>query len=290
MYLFDGKEFAHQLEMQLGRDLTTLKQSKKLIPSIHSIVFNQDNGGLLYARLKAEAAARVGMKYTQHKYNYTDDKKLIIDHIKKLNFDPECTAILIQKPRRREWVNLTGRQPAEFGSWWRDLVTSINPAKDVDGLVADYSRLKIWPATAWAVWLIMNQASQILNRPLTQEKIAIVGASDLLGLPLHALLISQTMVAQLLTHQDFDDLVNRGVGLTDFSLVVSATGQPGLITGDMLADDSVAIDVGEPKPDFDLTSISSKVSFFTPVPGGVGPVTVVCLLQNAVELVKNVDT
>ena len=96
------------------------------------------------------------------------------------------------------------------------------------------------------------------------------------------------MECSLLGRAELQEKIHAGVGLTGADIVVSATGVSGLITAELIGEGTALIDVGEPQPDVDLTTVltSGKVSFITPVPGGVGPLTIACLLQNAVQLAQ----
>src|SRR5690606_9845820 len=91
---------------------------------------------------------------------------------------------------------------------------------------------------------------------------------------------------ELLGRQEFQERLTSGQKLLDADVVITATGRNFLVAGDMIKPGVVLIDVGEPRPDIDLDSIAAKAAFVTPVPGGVGPLTVVCLLENAVELAR----
>jgi 5,10-methylene-tetrahydrofolate dehydrogenase/methenyl tetrahydrofolate cyclohydrolase len=111
----------------------------------------------------------------------------------------------------------------------------------------------------------------------------------LLGIPLHKKLLELGWPQEsvyLVGRRELDELKARPEKLTDFKLIVAATGVPGLITGDEIGEGSVLIDVGEPQGDFDFESCRQKARFITPVPGGVGPMTVICLMKNCLTLAR----
>ena len=121
---------------------------------------------------------------------------------------------------------------------------------------------------------------------LSQKKVIILGKSDLLGKPLYYLLKSRGVSAEMMGSKELSKRIDQARKLLDADIVISATGRPGLITADLLKDGVAVIDVGEPKGDVDFASVKEKADFITPVPGGVGPMTVVCLLQNMVVLAE----
>lgn len=198
--------------------------------------------------------------------------------------------------------------------------------KDVDGLAPatlQAIRQGTWmnegmvlPATARAVLSILKDYRATVDADFSYltENVLIIGRSDLLGRPLYWHIkhlmaqgatvpatfgeACQVSVAQaqqadkkcevkLVGKQEFNDLIAQKKSLADFRVIISATGQPNLITGDLLAPHSILIDVGEPRGDVDFASCVDRADFITPVPNGVGPMTVVSLLANAVDLVKN---
>ena len=106
----------------------------------------------------------------------------------------------------------------------------------------------------------------------------------MLGIPLFYELLNQNKTVELIASKQLQERMQSGQKLLDAAVVITATGISGLITADMIAQGSVVIDVGEPKPDVDFAAVSQKTAFITPVPGGVGPLTVISLLENCVEL------
>ncbi len=121
---------------------------------------------------------------------------------------------------------------------------------------------------------------------LAQKKVIILGKSDLLGKPLYYLLKNGRVKVEMIGSQQLQQRIRQGVGLSDADVVISATGRPGLVIGEQLKPGVMVIDVGEPQGDVDFESVKDKAAFVTPVPGGVGPMTVVSLLQNVVKLAK----
>ncbi|MBP7740956.1 bifunctional 5,10-methylenetetrahydrofolate dehydrogenase/5,10-methenyltetrahydrofolate cyclohydrolase [Candidatus Woesebacteria bacterium] len=307
MYIFDGIKLAAQRELLLKE-----RVSSKL--KIAAILFKEDSGSKIYTRLKSEAASRVGIEYEVHEFsladfvmegnNFVNEK--VFAKIKELNNDSNITGIIVQKPWRKTWIkSLTisfndadksssfEEQKIAYNNWWRSLTSQISEKKDVDGLHLNTieqikagtwkKNNKVLPATCRAVLTIMSRAGELEN--FSDEKIVIIGKSDLLGIPLFHELQRQGKNVELLDSNGLKVRLESGQKLLDAKVLVSATGIKNLITGDLLSNGVTVIDVGEPKPDVEISSVSNKAIFITPVPGGVGPMTVISLLENCADLV-----
>lgn len=199
--------------------------------------------------------------------------------------------------------------------------------KDVDGLAPDTLKAieqgtwmtegMVLPATARAVLSILKDYREHIDQNFSYltENVLIIGQSDLLGKPLYwhihnlmqkGMIIPQTFGAacqiaidqsqknqkkcevKLVGKQGLKEIIEQKKSLKDYRVIISATGQKDLINGRLIADHSLLIDVGEPQGDIDLVSCLNKADFITPVPNGVGPMTVVSLMANALDLLKGV--
>ncbi len=317
MILFNGITLALERENRLREKIQRDLSGKKLV--IAAILFSEDAGSRLYTRLKGEAAARVGIEYRVYEFSLSDENDKIQTKIEELGLDPEVTGIIIQKPWRKTWVVAQGlafiekiaKQPDPnrlerdlYTAWWSKLTFKIHEHKDVDGLhpkaIAEVisrtwqENRKVLPATCQAVLSIFDQAFKKLSHEVGLEKTqtifngkyVILGKSDLLGIPLFYELKRQGRDVEILASKDLEQRMQSGQKLLDAKVIVSATGRKGLITGDMVSENVVVVDVGEPRPDVDFSSVSLKAAFITPVPGGVGPMTVISLLENCVTLAE----
>jgi len=184
------------------------------------------------------------------------------------------------------------------------LTSLLDVDKDVDGLhpetqaaIEDGTWMKqglVLPATAKAVLAILDVAENQINFGeqtkgesnfhLAHKKIVIIGRSNLLGIPVFNVLKNWNYDVEIIGKQGFDQRIEQRIYLQDADVVITATGRTKLITGEMVKQDSVLIDVGEPQPDFEFDSVKEKALFITPVPGGVGPLTVISLMENCVKL------
>lgn len=297
MIVFDGISAARMRETALAAKVQALAEQGRQL-KIAALVFTEDAGSRLYTQLKREAAERVGIAYQPHFVSISDDVEKLKAQLVAWQEDATITGVIIQKPTKKVWRE-QGRDGADFADWWETLIAAIPESKDVDGLHPRtleavknntwQERGKVLPATCAAVLGILESAEESTGRQLENERVAVIGRSDLLGQPLYFVLKNRGVAVELLGRSELQSLQEEGRGLTDFSVVVSATGRGGLITAQMLAENAIVIDVGEPRADLDRASLEQaseahKPAFLTPVPGGVGPLTVISLLENAVQL------
>jgi methylenetetrahydrofolate dehydrogenase (NADP+)/methenyltetrahydrofolate cyclohydrolase len=265
----------------------------KVKPRIGSVAFEEDEGSLTYTRLKKEAAVRVGMEFDEKRLSIHNSINTVIQSVKEMGEREDIHGLLVQKPMRQVWQKAIGNKwKGTFTSWWRLVTSGLSINKDVDCLTQENLNLvyegkwRILPAAVKAVMLILGEALEtnpgVDYRIGVEGKVAVVvGTSELVGRPLAAVL-----------KQMGAEVTNCGIKTLDLKpytlkadILVSATGKPGLITREMVKLGAVVIDVGEPKGDVEFSSVKAKASFITPVPGGVGPVTVVSLLENLMELI-----
>jgi methylenetetrahydrofolate dehydrogenase (NADP+) / methenyltetrahydrofolate cyclohydrolase len=257
---FDGKKFASEKEKELKIRVSALNTT----PTLVSILIGTDRGSAIYTNLKQAAAKRVGINFVVKKFPSTVEPEGIIDLIKKLNKDKKVNGIMVQLPL-----------PPALKKQTSKILKTIAKEKDVDGLVPNSPYT---PATVKAVRQILDVATKSL--PYFGKKAAVVGASGTVG----KAVVKELQKSGFKVCECDIDTRDLYAKLHQLDLIVSATGEPGLVKGEMVKEGVIAIDVGEPVGDFEK-SISDRASFYTPVPGGVGPVTIVSLLENLVEAV-----
>lgn len=244
--VFDGKAFAEEIISSLPHK-----------PAKLAIFLSDDNvSGARYVKIKSEVAKRLGVEVEVTMTNPQIPVNIQVANIKsqieKLNKDETVTGIMIQLP-------------LGFGILDLDIASGIAREKDVDGLREDSPYL---PAAVLAVYKILNIQCPMFN----DKTVCVVGSKGFIGSRLVKLL---TPRCQLLTPMDADNFDPEKVKLAD--IIISATGQEGLIKD--IKEGAVCIDLGFPRGDFS-PECNRRASFFTPVPGGVGPVTVACLFEN----------
>ncbi len=304
MIVFNGDQLALEKEQALKKEVSALRD-KGVEFKIAAILFTEDVGSQIYTQLKSDAAQRIGIEYEVHTFSMTEGTDGVEQKISQLNQDTSVTGIIIQKPWRNTWVKVKGISQDKgtkavrkaFNSWWEFLTSLIDQAKDVDGLHPEtmvfiknntwQQEKKVLPATAQAVMTILNQAFdqlQIDSAQQNQLNILMLGRSDIVGQPVFYELKNQGFQVKMLTRDDVDQRLGSNKKFMDADIIISATGVKHLINGEMVKEGVIVIDVGEPRPDIDFESMQNKAAFITPVPGGVGPMTVVSLLKNCVTI------
>lgn len=256
--IFDGKAYSLK-KKELLRAGTTLLREKGIIPHMATILIGDDGASHLYVDLKKKFIEDIGCQLDI--YNLTEktelkDIKLLIN---TLNEDDSVHGIMIQLPLPPSIL--------DHKSYILDLIAK---HKDIDGLLenSDY----VHP-TAKAVTEIMSLA---VNETKTEIKtVCVVGSEGMVGKPLVKEL---KKLGHIVLEVDIDTKDLQGLTLQSDS-VISATGKMNLITPEMIREDTILIDVGSPEGDISLLCYD-KASFLTPVPGGVGPVTITCLAEN----------
>lgn len=286
--IFDGKAMAFEREKALAARVPRFRG----VPRIGSLTFREDPASNLYTQLKKEAAVRTGIEFSVFEESMTESVPLLQQTIQSLCSRPDIHGVMIQKPMKKTFDQLFASKGLRFDAWWSQLVSVLDPAQDLDCL--SQTRLdsvyrgdwQLVPATVKAVVSILHYAYQVhdlLNNPIpgfnfNGYNVVVIGRSELVGRPLAAVL-EQYAANVKLYGNDLDQ-----EALREADLVISATGQERLITGEMIKQGAVVIDVGAPGPDVDIESVAQKAAFVTPVPYGVGPVTVVSLLENLLDL------
>lgn len=265
--IFDGRQYSEAKKVELKQKVAKLARSGKY-PCMASLYQSSDPGSALYTRLKKQAAESVGIRFIDYDIE-GKAKDEIITLIKQINEDNLVQGILVQKPSGSN----------DFSSPdWSEIVTAIDPYKDIDGLTPENLGLltigtpRFIPATVKAVLTVIEKSGIVL----TGKKVVIIGASEILGKPLSMILTDKGATVSIL-HSATHNVSNYTAGA---DLLVSATGNPGLIGAKDIKNGAVVIDVGAPKGDVKTEEVVNKASFLSPVPGGVGPVTISCLLEN----------
>lgn len=280
MELLDGRKVADSLLENLKVEVKRLKE-KGVHPHLTVILVGNDPASGVYVRNKEKACEKLGVSHET--LVYVPEKittEGLIEKIHELNEDPRVTGILVQLP-------LPGHIYAP------DVTKAIDPKKDVDGFTA-YNLGKMLlstefedlpPCTALGVIRLLDY----YNIDVTGKNATVIGASNISGKPIASMLLNRRATVTV-CHSKTRDLKSH---TQNADIVVSAVGKPKLITADMVKDGVIVIDVGINKlkngticGDCDFEKISEKASFITPVPGGVGRMTVACLMENIVRAAK----
>lgn len=261
--IFDGRKFAEEKEKELAKKVLDLK-SHGIYPHLASIIVGNNPASEMYVGMKKKRAEAIGIQVSVYRVSLRDKEEDLIKLIEFLNNDPDFTGIMIQMPLPEKFQML--KKQIISKAWPISLVNLIRPEKDVDGLREDS---KFLHPTSKAVLEIIKFAEGVGTA-------CVVGATGMVGKPLVQEL-KKLNYKVIECNSKTEDLKGRTL---QADILVSATGVPNLIKADMVKKGAIVIDVGSPVGDIDFDSVSKVAGFITPVPRGVGPVTISCLLEN----------
>ncbi len=267
MEILDGKKVSQEKRQYYKEKIKDLESR----PSLIVLTVNPGEASSIYINQKEKACGELGIDFKKQVFLETVSQDEIIDIIHKLNLDDSIDGILLQLPI-----------PSHLNA--RDIINEIAPSKDVDGLTDAnagglmHNQDVLKPCTALGVIDLLDA----YNIDLAGKNVLLVGRSDLVGKPLIPLFLNRDSTVTI-AHSKSDNLKKLAL-LAD--IIVVATGKPGLITDDMVKQGAVVVDVGINRidgkivGDVDFDTVKDKTSYITPVPGGVGPMTIVSLIRN----------
>jgi len=275
MQILDGKALSKKIEEQVAADVKMLKHETGRVPGLAVILVGNDPASKAYVGMKKKACDRVGFYSVTHEMPEDISQKAIEKTIEMMNDNPNIDGILIQLPL-----------PPQIET--AKLLELIAPGKDVDGFHPyNVGRLTTGldgfvPCTPLGVMKLLEEYSIDLKG----KNAVVVGASNIVGKPLAALLLNANATVEI-THIYTDDLKKHTM---DADIVLVGAGVINLITEDMIKEGAVVIDIGINRTeagklvgDVDFEHVAPKSSFITPVPGGVGPMTIAMLLSNTLK-------
>lgn len=275
--VIDGRAMARRIRQEVKAEVLHLQQEYHVIPSLAVILVGDDPASAIYVRNKAKACGEVGIKSDQHLLPKGSSAEEVLALIDALNRDDSIHGILVQLPL-----------PPHIDE--RRILEAVNPRKDVDGFhPSNLGGLLIGnplfiASTPLGILELLDQA----RVPVEGSHAVVVGWSVIVGKPT-AFLLLQRHATVTICHIWTTDLAHH---TRQADILVVAAGKPGLIKGEMVKEGAVVIDVGINRVgdrlvgDVDFEEVKEKASLITPVPGGVGPLTVAMLLKNAVLACK----
>ena len=278
MELINGKELAKKIRVNLKEEVIKLKE-KGINPKLAVIMVGKDKASAVYIRNKSKACNEVGIEFEEYLLESTISQNELLDTIEDLNKRDDIHAILLQSPIPD---NLDIRQA----------FNSIDYRKDVDGFnPINVGKLSIGEdcfisCTPYGVMKMLEE----YNIDVEGKKTVIIGRSNIVGKPLIQCMLSKNATVTV-CHSKTKDIKNI---TKEADILISAIGKPKFVTEDMVKEGAVVIDVGINRNedgklvgDVDFENVSKKASYITPVPGGVGPMTIAMLLNNVVKAAKN---
>ncbi len=281
MNLIDGKKVAAELREELKKEVSELKKKYNKVPGLTVILIGDLAPSQIYVKNKEKSANEVGIKSEVIRYPDTVKEKIVLDKIIELNNDDTVSGILVQLPL-----------PKHIDK--QKVIETILPSKDVDGfhpmnvgnLSSGYE--SSIPCTPLGCYLLIKK----IEPNLSGKKAVVVGRSNLNGKPMTQLLLKENCTVTI-THSKTKDLKAECL---KGDIIVAAVGIPELVRGDWVKKDAIVIDVGINKIDKGIVGdvafqeVSKVAKALTPVPGGVGPMTIACLLKNTIDCFKRLQS
>ncbi|MBQ2394288.1 MAG: bifunctional methylenetetrahydrofolate dehydrogenase/methenyltetrahydrofolate cyclohydrolase FolD [Alistipes sp.] len=274
--IISGKELAASLKAQMAAEVATFEERYGRVPHLAVILVGEDPGSVSYVTGKAKASAEVGIKNTTIRRPATISEEELLGIIAELNADDAVDGILVQLPL-----------PKHIDS--DKVIAAIDCSKDVDGF-HPMNVAALWqkqpcvlPCTPKGIIKMLKVAGV----EIAGKNAVVIGRSNIVGLPVSKLLLDENATVTI-THSRTKNL---GEVTSKADILVVAIGRPKFVTADMVGENAVVIDVGvnrDPETgklcgDVDFAAIEPKASVITPVPGGVGPMTICCLMENTIE-------
>ena len=275
--IIDGKAFAQELKQKVAKYVNFLKSDKGIIPGLAVVIVGDDPASHVYVRSKGKQTIEVGMKSVEHKLAENTSEELLLDLIKKLNNDISIHGILVQLPLPKH-LN-------------EDLIiNAINPSKDVDGFhisnvgLLGTGQKSMVPCTPLGCLKLLKNHH---NNNLAGLNAVVVGRSNIVGKPMAQLLLGESCTVTI-AHSKTKDLQQVTLAA---DIVVAAVGRAEMVDSTWIKRGATVIDVGINRVnaksgkarlvgDVEFESVSQIAGGITPVPGGVGPMTISCLLAN----------
>lgn len=273
--LLNGREIAKEYRAGLQSEVEKLK-SQGIVPNLTVVIVGNDGASLSYVRSKNKAAEKIGMESSIVRLDEDTSEEDVLAEVERLNKDDKVNGILVQVPL-----------PSQVDE--NKVLEAIAPHKDVDGFSPiNIGRLytgqrTFVPCTPLGIMELLKHTGS-----LEGKTVAVVGRSHIVGQPVAKLLTNENATVTLM-HSRTKDMVSS---LKNYDVVVSAVGKPGLIKGSDLKEGAIVIDVGNTVVDeklvgdVDFDSAKEVASYITPVPGGVGPLTITMVLNNTLLAAK----
>lgn len=276
--LIDGKAFAAKLRESVASRVTWLKKEHGITPGLAVVLVGEDPASEVYVRNKGKQTVEVGMKSVEHKLDASTSEKDLLALVEQLNQDPEIHGILVQLPLPDHIQEAS-------------VINAIHYEKDVDGFhltnvgLLNTGGKGVVPCTPLGCIMMLKDRLG----DLSGKSAVVVGRSNIVGKPMAALLLKESCTVTI-AHSRTKNIKELCL---DADIVVAAVGRPEMVPGDWIKPGAAVIDVGINRierdgknklvGDVDFASASAVAGAITPVPGGVGPMTIACLLHNTFQ-------
>ncbi|SDW43477.1 bifunctional 5,10-methylenetetrahydrofolate dehydrogenase/5,10-methenyltetrahydrofolate cyclohydrolase [Aequorivita viscosa] len=282
MEILDGKKISNDIKNEISAEVEKMKANGEKVPHLAAIIVGNDGASLTYVGSKVKACERVGFESTLVKMPDTTSELELLKKIKELNEDDNIDGFIVQLPLPRQIDT-------------QKVLLTVDPSKDVDGFHPEnFGKMALdmstfIPATPFGILELLQR----YNVDTKGKHTVVIGRSHIVGRPMSILMSRKGWPGNstvTLTHSNTKNIAQI---TTQADIIISALGVPNFLKAEMVKDEAVIIDVGitrvedadSPKGykitgDVDFENVSKKASFITPVPGGVGPMTIAMLLKN----------
>jgi methylenetetrahydrofolate dehydrogenase (NADP+)/methenyltetrahydrofolate cyclohydrolase len=280
MQLIDGKSLSKKVQDYVQLKVEKLKKERGIVPGLAVVIVGDDPASHAYVAMKEKACKNVGFYSIAHKMPNTISQEEIIEIIEMMNNNPHIHGILVQLPL-----------PAHIDT--NRILEVVNPKKDVDGFHAYNVGRMVTGLSSFVACtpLGVMKMFEEYNIELEGKDIVVVGASNIVGKPMASLLLNANATVTV-THIYTKDLASH---TKRADIVIVGVGVPALIKADMVKEGAIVIDIGINRledgslvGDVDFDAVAPKCSYITPVPGGVGPMTIAMLLSNTLHAAQQV--
>jgi methylenetetrahydrofolate dehydrogenase (NADP+)/methenyltetrahydrofolate cyclohydrolase len=287
--LLDGKKLADELKVEIAAEVSSLKQSKGRVPHLAAILVGNDGGSETYVSHKVKACEQVGFNSTLLRFDNNISEETLLEEVRKLNQNNYIDGFIVQLPL-----------PKHISA--DRVILEINPKKDVDGFhPVNVGRVTLGlPAYVSATPLGITKILERYNVQTEGKNCVVIGRSNIVGRPVSILLSGSGKTGNATVTVCHSKTKNLKEVCLQADIIIAALGKPEFLTGDMVKEGAVIIDVGTTrvtdetakagwrlKGDVKFEEVAAKAGAITPVPGGVGPMTVVSLLLNTLKAYKN---
>jgi len=287
--IIDGKKIAAEVNEENRIEISTLARDHNLQPGLAVVIIGEDPASQVYVNMKDRKCQELGIYSEKHVLDKDTSMQEVLDLIDQLNNDPKINGILVQSP-----------PPPQIDE--EKVIATINPAKDVDcfhernvGKMLIGKRDGFFPCTPYGVMILLERS----GIDPSGKHAVIVGRSNIVGKPMISLLVQKADGANATVTCVHSRTKNLPELTRQADILIAAIGKPEFITADMVKEGVVVVDVGINRVedasakrgyrlagDVKFDEVSKKASFITPVPGGVGPMTIAMLMQNTIKACK----
>lgn len=288
MQLIDGKKTSTEIKQEIAAEVAEIVAAGKRRPHLAAILVGHDGGSETYVANKVKSCAECGFESTLLRFEDDITEQQLLTEVRKLNDNPEIDGFIVQLPL-----------PKHIDE--QRVIETVNPDKDVDGFhPVNVGRLSIGlPGFKSATPAGIIELLRRYNIPTSGKHVVVIGRSNIVGKPVASLLMQKGNPGDATVTVCHSRTSNLPEITRQADIIIAALGKPGFVTADMVKDGATVIDVGTTRVpdatrksgfrlsgDVDFENVAPKCSFITPVPGGVGPMTICSLMLNTLQAAK----